>query len=197
MGCFDLSDSGIESVLDPTGLFTSRHAEPVPGTCVTVTLEGRRPLLAEIQALVSQGRENDFGNARRVVSGLDSARTSMTLAVLELRAGVRVGGRDVYAATVGGMKMSEPAADLALALAVASAAKGLALPSDLVAIGEVGLAGEIRKVSGVDRRLQEAFRLGFKRALVPSGSETKIAGMEIVEVSRLDQALKRVKITGE
>jgi DNA repair protein RadA/Sms len=197
VGCFDLSDSGIESVLDPTGLFTSRHAEPVPGTCVTVTLEGRRPLLAEIQALVSQGRENDFGNARRVVSGLDSARTSMTLAVLELRAGVRVGGRDVYAATVGGMKMSEPAADLALALAVASAAKGLALPSDLVAIGEVGLAGEIRKVSGVDRRLQEAFRLGFKRALVPSGSETKIAGMEIFEVSRLDQALKRVKITGE
>ena len=80
VGCFDLSDTGIESVLDPTGLFTSRHAEPVPGTCVTVTLEGRRPLLAEIQALVSAGRENDYGNARRVVSGLDSARTSMTLA---------------------------------------------------------------------------------------------------------------------
>ena len=197
VGCFDLSDAGIESVLDPTGLFTSRHAEPVPGTCVTVTLEGRRPLLAEIQALVSQGRENDFGNARRVVSGLDSPRTAMTLAVLELRAGIKVGGRDVYAATVGGMKMSEPAADLALALAVASAAKGLALPADLVAIGEVGLAGEIRRVSGVNRRLAEAFRLGFKRALVPSGSETKIEGMEIVEVSRLDQALNRVKITGE
>jgi DNA repair protein RadA/Sms len=194
---FDLSDTGIESVLDPTGLFTSRHAEPVPGTCVTVTLEGRRPLLAEIQALVSAGRENDYGNARRVVSGLDSARTSMTLAVLELRANIRVGGRDVYAATVGGMKMTEPAADLALALAVASAAKGLALPSDLVAIGEVGLAGEIRKVSGVNRRLQEAYRLGFKRALVPTGSDTKIDGMEIVEVSRLDAALKRVKITGE
>ena len=197
VGCFDLSDTGIESVLDPTGLFTSRHAEPVPGTCVTVTLEGRRPLLAEIQALVSAGRENDYGNARRVVSGLDSARTSMTLAVLELRANIRVGGRDVYAATVGGMKMTEPAADLALALAVASAAKGLALPSDLVAIGEVGLAGEIRKVSGVNRRLQEAYRLGFKRALVPTGSDTKIDGMEIVEVSRLDAALKRVKITGE
>jgi DNA repair protein RadA/Sms len=164
---------------------------------VTVTLEGRRPLLAEIQALVSAGRENDYGNARRVVSGLDSARTSMTLAVLELRAHVRVGGRDVYAATVGGMKMTEPAADLALALAVASAAKGLALPADLVAIGEVGLAGEIRKVSGVTRRLQEAYRLGFKRALVPTGSDTKIDGMEIVEVSRLDAALKRVKISSE
>lgn len=197
VGCFELSDTGITSVLDPTGLFTSRHAEPVPGTCVTVTLEGRRPLLAEIQALVSQGRDNDFGNARRVVSGLDSARTSMTLAVLELRAAIKIGGRDVYAATVGGMKMGEPAADLALALAVASAAKGLALPADLVAIGEVGLAGEIRKISGVDRRLQEAFRLGFKRALVPAGSDVKITGMEIVEVSRLDQALQRVKISGE
>jgi DNA repair protein RadA/Sms len=197
VGCFDLSDTGIESVLDPTGLFTSRHAEPVPGTCVTVTLEGRRPLLAEIQALVSAGRENDVGNARRVTSVLDSARTSMTLAVLELRAHIRVGGRDVYAATAGGMKMSEPAADLALALAVASAAKGLALPADLVAIGEVGLAGEIRKVSGVSRRLAEAYRLGFKRALVPAGSDVKIDGMEIVEVSRLDQALQRVKITGE
>lgn len=197
VGCFDLHDGGIESVADPTGLFTSRHAEPVPGTCVTVTLEGRRPLLAEIQALVGVGRDNDYGNARRVTSGLDSARTSMTLAVLELRANIRIAGRDVYAATVGGMKMTEPAADLALALAVASAAKGLALPSDLVAIGEVGLAGEIRKVSGVNRRLAEAFRLGFKRALVPTGSDTKIDGMEIVEVSRLDQALKRVKITGE
>ena len=181
-GCFDLSDTGIESV---------------PGTCVTVTLEGRRPLLAEIQALVSASRESDFGNARRVTSGLDSARTSMTLAVLELRAGVRVGGRDVYAATVGGMKMSEPAADLALALAVASAAKGLALPPDLVAIGEVGLAGEIRKVSGVSRRLAEAYRLGFKKALVPSGSDVKIDGMEIIEISRLDQGLKRVAISGE
>ena len=195
VGCFDLSDAGIESVLDPTGLFTSRHVEPVPGTCVTVTLEGRRPLLAEIQALVSAGRENDYGNARRVVSGLDAARTSMTLAVLELRANIRIGGRDVYAATVGGMKMTEPAADLALALAVASAANGLALPADLVAIGEVGLAGEIRKVSGVNRRVQEAYRLGFKRALVPTGSDTKITGMEIVEVSRLDAALNRVKIT--
>lgn len=197
VGCFDLHDGGIESVADPTGLFTTRHTEPVPGTCVTVTLEGRRPLLAEIQALVGQGRENDFGNARRVTSGLDSARTSMTLAVLELRANIRIAGRDVYAATVGGMKMTEPAADLALALAVASAAKGLALPSDLVAIGEVGLAGEIRKVSGVQRRLAEASRLGFKRALVPLGSDVKIDGLEIVEVSRLDQALARVKISGE
>ena len=124
----------------------------------------------------------------------DSSRTSMTLAVLELRANIKLSGRDVYVATVGGMKMSEPAADLAAALAIASAAKGLALPADLVAIGEVGLAGEIRKVSGVQRRLEEAYRLGFKRALVPTGSEVKLSGMEIVEVSRIDQAITRVKV---
>jgi len=195
VGCFDLHDGGIEGLPDPTGLFTTRHIEPVPGTCVTVTLEGRRPLLAEIQALVSAGRDVDYGNARRVTSGLDTARTAMTLAVLELRAKIHLSGRDVYTATVGGMKMTEPAADLALALAVASAAKGLALPADLVAIGEVGLAGEIRKVSGVQIRVNEAFRLGFKRALVPLGSDAKLDGMEILEVGRLEQAISRVKIS--
>lgn len=194
VGCFDLHDGGIEGIPDPTGLFTTRHAEPVPGTCVTVALEGRRPLLAEIQALVGNDRDVDYGNARRVTSGLESSRTAMTLAVLELRAKVKLAGRDVYVATVGGMRIQEPAADLAIALAVASGAHGLALPADLVAIGEVGLAGEIRRVQGVAQRLNEAFRLGFKRALVPSGSDVKITGMEIVEVSRLDQAIGRVRI---
>jgi DNA repair protein RadA/Sms len=197
VGCFDMSESGITSLTDPTGLFTTRHSEPVPGTCVTVALEGRRPLLAEIQALVgtpvAEGR--DFGNSRRVTSGLDTPRTSMTLAVLELRANIRLSGRDVYVATVGGMKMNEPSADLAVALAVASAAKGLALPADLVAIGEVGLAGEIRKVTGAQQRIAEAARLGFKRAMVPTGSDLKIAGIEIMEVARLEQAIAKVKIS--
>ena len=197
VGCFDMSDAGIVGLPDPTGLFTTRHTEPVPGTCVTVALEGRRPLLAEIQALVgapvAEGR--DFGNARRVTSGLDNPRTSMTLAVLELRAGIRLSGRDIYVATVGGMKISEPTADLAVALAVASAAKGLALPADLVAVGEVGLAGEIRKVTGVHQRITEAARLGFKRAIVPAGSDLKIPGIEIMEVSRLEQAIARLKIS--
>ena len=197
VGCFDMSESGITSLADPTGLFTTRHSEPVPGTCVTVALEGRRPLLAEIQALVgtpvAEGR--DFGNSRRVTSGLDTPRTAMTLAVLELRANIRLSGRDVYVATVGGMKMNEPSADLAVALAVASAAKGLALPADLVAIGEVGLAGEIRKVTGAQQRIAEAARLGFKRAMVPTGSDLKIAGIEIMEVARLEQAIAKVKIS--
>ncbi len=196
VGCFDMSEAGIIGLPDPTGLFTTRHTEPVPGTCVTVALEGRRPLLAEIQALVgtpvAEGR--DFGNSRRVTSGLDNPRTAMTLAVLELRANIRLSGRDVYVATVGGMKMNEPSADLAVALAVASAAKGLALPSDLVAIGEVGLAGEIRKVTGAQQRISEAARLGFKRAMVPVGSDLKIPGIEIMEVGRLEQANAKVKI---
>lgn len=196
VGCFDLHDGGIEGLPDPTGLFTTRHAEPVPGTCVTVALEGRRPLLAEIQALVGSDRDIDYGNARRVTSGLDTPRTAMTLAVLELRARVKLSGRDVYVATVGGMRIQEPAADLAIALAVASGAHSLALPSDLIALGEVGLAGEIRRVQGVSQRLNEAFRLGFKRALVPTGSDVKIDGMDIVEVGRLDQAISRVRIGG-
>ena len=196
VGCFDMNESGITSLPDPTGLFTTRHTEPGPGTCVTVTLEGRRPLLAEIQALVSAGNSDgrDYGNSRRVTSGLDNPRTAMTLAVLELRANVRVSGRDVYVATVGGMKIGEPAADLAVALAVGSAAKGLALPADLVAIGEVGLAGEIRKVTGATQRIQEAARLGFKKAMVPAGSDIKVPGIEIMEVARLEQAIARVKI---
>jgi len=193
VGCFDMNEQGITSLTDPTGLFTTRHSEPVPGTCVTVALEGRRPLLAEIQALVGVPA-SEFGNARRVTSGLDNARTAMTLAVLELRAGVRLSGREIYVATVGGMKMNEPSADLAVALSVASAAKGLALPADLVAIGEVGLAGEIRKVNGAVQRIQEAARLGFKRALVPIGSDLKVPGIEIMEVGRIEQAISRVKI---
>jgi DNA repair protein RadA/Sms len=118
----------------------------------------------------------------------------MTLAVLELRAGIKISGRDVYVATVGGMKITEPSADLAVALSVASAAKGLALPADLVAIGEVGLAGEIRKITGAAQRVQEAARLGFKRAIVPMGSDLKIAGIEILEAARLEHAISKVKI---
>ncbi len=194
VGCFDLHDGGISGVADPTGLFTTRHAQPVPGTCLTVALEGRRALVAEIQALVGLEKDRDYGNARRVTSGLDSARCAMTLAVLELRSGVNLAGRDIYVATVGGMKLIEPSVDLALALAVASAAVNLALPSDLIAIGEVGLAGEIRRVNGLQQRAQEAFRLGFKKAILPAGSDVKVPGMDIVEVHRLDQALDKVKL---
>jgi DNA repair protein RadA/Sms len=194
VGCFDMNEQGITSLTDPTGLFTTRHTEPVPGTCVTVALEGRRPLLAEIQSLVGAPSSSEYNNARRVTSGVDNARTAMTLAVLELRAGIRLSGREIYVATVGGMKMSEPSADLAVALSVASAAKALALPPDLIAIGEVGLAGEIRRVTGAAKRVQEAARLGFNKAIVPLGSEIKVSGVEVLEVGRIEAALTKVKI---
>ena len=186
VGCFDLSDTGIASVADPTGLFLSRHEDAVPGTCVTVTLEGRRPLLAEVQALVAQ---SSLATPRRATSGLDTSRVAMVLAVLERRGGLALQGRDVYAATVGGARLTEPAGDLALLLAVASGVRDLPVPPGLVAIGEVGLAGEIRRVTGTQRRLAEAERMGFVRALVPPDPGPVPVGIRTVEVGDVRSAL--------
>jgi DNA repair protein RadA/Sms len=166
-GCFDLGEYGLIGLPDPSGLFVSQRRDPVPGTCVTVTLEGRRPLVAEVQTLVA-GSALDI--PRRVTSGLDSSRVGMVLAVLQRRADIKFGKQDVYAATVGGVRLTEPSVDLAVALALASARANLSAPGALVAIGEVGLAGEVRRVSGVQRRLAEAERMGFRRAIVPAGS---------------------------
>ena len=187
VGCFALGDDGIRGLPDPSGLFLSRRAEPVPGTCVTVAVEGRRPLLAEVQSLVAT---SSLATPRRAVSGLDSARVAMVLAVLERRGRVRLGTSDVFAATVGGMRVTEPAADLAIALAVASAARDSALPARMVAIGEVGLSGDVRRVGGVGRRLAEATRLGFTEALVPPESGPAPAGLRVVEVEDLGAALR-------
>lgn len=189
VGCFALTDGGIEGLADPSGLFLSRRSEPVPGTCVTVTVEGRRPLLAEVQALVAS---STLATPRRAVSGLDSARVAMVLAVLERRGRVRLGDNDVFSATVGGVRVTEPAADLAVALAVASAARDSPLPPDLVAVGEVGLSGEVRRVGGVGRRLAEAARLGFTRALVPPESGPVPRGLRVTEVADLGAALREL-----
>ncbi|HEX2362656.1 MAG TPA: DNA repair protein RadA [Jiangellaceae bacterium] len=186
VGCFDLTDAGIASVTDPTGLFLSRHADAVPGTCVTVTLEGRRPLLAEVQALVASSA---LGMPRRATSGLDSSRVAMVLAVLERRGELTLQGRDVFAATVGGARLTEPAGDLALLVAVASAMRDLPVPPGLIAVGEVGLAGEIRRVTGIQRRLAEAERMGFDRALVPPDPGPVPAGIRAVEVGDVRAAL--------
>ncbi|MFD9942028.1 DNA repair protein RadA [Nonomuraea sp. NPDC059023] len=167
VGCFDLHERGIEGITDPTGLFVSQRSKPVPGTCVTVTVEGTRPLPAEVQALVAR---TEAQQPRRTTSGLDSYRVQLVLAVLERRLNAKLGGCDVFTATVGGLKIADPAVDLSVMLAVASAAGDKPLPSGLVALGEVGLAGELRPVKDVRRRLTEAARLGFTRALVPAGS---------------------------
>jgi DNA repair protein RadA/Sms len=192
VGCFDLGEYGMIGLPDPSGLFLSRHREPVPGTCVTVTLEGRRPLLAEVQALVCQSA---LEMPRRVTSGLDASRVGMVLAVLQRRAEVKIGKQDVYAATVGGVRLTEPSVDLAVALALASSVANLSVPQGVIAVGEVGLAGEVRNVAGVPRRVAEAERMGFRRAIVPVGSDAisvaaPSSAMEVVEVEDVREAMR-------
>jgi len=191
VGCFEQGDAGLTEVADPSGLFLTRRPEPVPGTCVTVAVEGRRPLVAEVQALVAQEPVAAGGPPpRRGVSGLDAARVAMLLAVVDRRGGVRVGGRDVFAATVGGVRVTEPAADLAVALAVAGAERDTALPAGMVALGEVGLSGEVRRVPGLGRRLAEAARMGFRLALVPPDPGPVPDGVRAVECPDLPAALR-------
>jgi DNA repair protein RadA/Sms len=168
VGCFELGEYGLLGLPDPSGLFLSQRHDPVPGTCVTVTLEGRRPLVAEVQTLVCPVTAQD--PPRRITSGLEWARVGMLIAVLQRRASVDIGKYDVYTSTVGGVRLTEPSVDLAVALAIASARSDVNIPADLVAFGEVGLAGEIRRVTGVPRRVAEAERMGFRRAIVPAGS---------------------------
>ncbi|MGH3438189.1 MAG: magnesium chelatase domain-containing protein, partial [Sciscionella sp.] len=189
VGCFELTDEGIVGVADPSGLFLNRGQDAAPGTAVTVVMEGKRPLLSEMQALVAK---SNLPAPRRAVSGLDSARVAMLLAVLQRRAGIQLHDSDVFAATVGGAKVSEPAADLALALAIASATRDAALPPDLVAVGEVGLAGEVRRVTGAGRRLAEAARLGFHTALVPPDCGPLPSGIRAIVVPDLGAALHAV-----
>ena len=189
VGCFDLGEYGLIGLPDPSGLFLSRHREPVPGTCVTVTLEGRRPLLAEVQALVAPSA---LDVPRRVTSGLDASRVGMVLAVLQRRAELKLGRADVYAATVGGVRLTEPSVDLAVALALASSMANLSVPPGVVAIGEVGLAGEVRNVAGVPRRVTEAERMGYRKVIVPAGSAATASdgSMTIIEVEDVREALR-------
>jgi DNA repair protein RadA/Sms len=190
IGCFEIGDAGVVGVSDPSALFVSRRTAPVPGSCVTVTLEGSRPLLAEVQALVAGS--SGGGSPRRAVSGLDSQRVAMVNAVVERRGGVKLAEADVFAASVGGVRIAEPAADLALALAIASASKDRALPEGMVALGEVGLSGEIRRVGGTGRRLAEAARQGYKVALVPPDAGAAPPGMRLIEVPDLGTAFHRL-----
>jgi DNA repair protein RadA/Sms len=168
VGCFEMTGDGIAEVADPSGLFLSRNTTPVSGTCVTVAMEGRRPLPVEVQALVVG---TTAPNPRRVTNGVDSSRVAMLLAVLERRAGIRLGDKDVYVSTVGGVRLTEPGADLAIALAIASAANEKPIPHTLAAFGEISLAGEIRPVTSGKQRVAEAARLGFTTR-VDAGSQS-------------------------
>ncbi len=172
VGCFEMTGEGINEVPDPSGMFLSRGDAPVSGTCVTVTVEGKRPLIAEVQALVVK---SSSPQPRRVTNGVDSARVAMLLAVLERRAGLRLSDMDVYVSTVGGVKLTEPASDLAIELAIASAVQDKPIAHNLVAFGEISLAGEIRKVSNGKVRASEANRLGFVRSVDSGVGDLKAA----------------------
>ncbi len=190
VGCFVLHDNGIECVADPSGLFLDQRPEPVPGTAVTVALDGKRPLIGEIQALIGQ----EAASPRRAVSGIDQSRAAMIAAVLEARAGLSIGRRDIYLSTVGGMRLTDPSADLAVAMAMATSYAQTCLPASTIVFGEVGLAGDLRRVTGMDRRLAEASRLGFTRAIVPPGAmppkNKGIKNMHILEASTVSAALR-------
>jgi DNA repair protein RadA/Sms len=189
VGCFEMTEAGLEPLADPSRLFLSARGSGVPGVACTVSLEGRRPLVTEVQALVVP---TALAMPRRIAQDLDPGRLAILVAVLERRARVSLSGQDVFAATAGGIRLTEPAADLAVCMALASAAKDWQVPAELVAFGEVGLGGEVRPVPQLERRLAEAARLGFRRALVPEANDVakvKVEGLALTPIVSVSEAL--------
>lgn len=188
LGVFAMTEGGMREVTNPSAIFLDRSNEPASGSVVMVVWEGTRPLLVEIQALVD---DSQLGNPRRIAVGLEQNRLAMLLAVLHRHGGLQVGDQDVFANVVGGVKVLETSADLALLAAIVSSFRDRQLPRDMVIFGEVGLSGEIRPVPSGQERLAEAAKHGFKRAIVPKGNAPKgqIKGMEVIAVSKLTDAL--------
>ena len=191
LGVFAMTETGLKGVSNPSALFLSQHGQEVAGSCVMVTQEGTRPLLVEIQALV----DTAHGNPRRLTVGLDAQRLAMLLAVLHRHAGIVCFDQDVFVNAVGGVKIGEPAGDLAVLLAITSSLKNKALPEKLIVFGEVGLAGEIRPAPRGQERLKEAAKLGFTRALIPEANRPRqpIPGMEVIAVKRVEEAVTRIR----
>lgn len=188
LGVFAMTEKGLKGVNNPSALFLSQHPQTVPGSCVLVTQEGSRPLLVEIQALVDTAH---IPNPRRLAVGLEQARLAMLLAVLHRHAGIACFDQDVFLNAVGGVKITEPAADLAVLLAITSSIRNRALPKHLVVFGEVGLAGEIRPCPRGQERLKEAAKLGFKIAILPKANlpKVKIPNLQMIAVERIDEAI--------
>lgn len=192
LGVFAMTEKGLREVSNPSALFLSHHAEQVAGSCITVTQEGTRPLLVEVQALVDEAHAP---NPKRLCVGLEQNRLAMLLAVLHRHAGVACFDMDVFVNAVGGVRVGEPAADLAVLVAIVSSIKNKPLPNKLIVFGEVGLAGEVRPVQRGQERLKEAAKLGFTHAIVPKTNLPKqaIQGIEVFGVERLEQALSRIR----
>ncbi len=191
IGVFAMTERGLKGVSNPSAIFLSQHAEPVAGSCVMVTLEGSRPMLVEIQALV----DHSGPSPRRLSVGLDRDRLAMLLAVLHRHAGVACMDQDVFVNAVGGVRISEPAADLAVLLAIQSSLRGKPLPKGFIAFGEIGLAGEVRPAPRGQERLKEAAKLGFTVALIPKANAPKkpIEGLTVHAVERVDEAINWVR----
>jgi DNA repair protein RadA/Sms len=189
IGVFAMTDKGLRAVANPSALFLAQHEKNVPGSCVLATLEGTRPLLVEIQALVDSAHTP---NPRRLCVGLEQNRLAMLLAVLHRHAGIATWEQDVFVNAVGGVRIGEPAADLAVSLAVVSSLTDRAIPGKLVVFGEVGLAGEVRPAPRGQDRMKEAAKLGFEKAIVPKANQpkAKIAGLEVIAVDRVDEAVQ-------
>jgi DNA repair protein RadA/Sms len=190
IGVFEMTEEGLAEVANPSEQMLSGRPENTPGTCVTCVLEGSRPILAEIQALVTP---SSLSIPRRNATGIDYNRALMLLAVLEKRGGIRVGGCDAYLNVIGGLNLEEPGADLATVLAVASSFRDKPVGDDLVAVGEVGLTGELRVVAQTDLRLAEALRLGFRRCVVPLGARGHVTppkGLDVIYIKDIGDALK-------
>lgn len=194
LGLFEMTETGMVGVPDASQLFLADRRTGVPGSVVVPTLEGQRPLLVELQALTNP--VSGGAPPRRSAQGVDSGRLALLLAVLERRARVSLAGHEVYASVVGGVKLSEPGADLGMCLALVSAVANKPLPADLVVIGEVGLAGEVRQVAQVGRRLAEAARLGFTRAIVPASASAKVQGIRVDTAATINEALSLAGLTG-
>src|SRR5687767_6442745 len=192
LGVFAMTDKGLKGVSNPSALFLSQHGTEVAGSCVMVTQEGTRPMLVEIQALVDDAHAP---NPRRLSVGLEQNRLALLLAVLHRHAGIACFDQDVFVNAVGGVRITEPAADLAVMMAVVSSLKNKPLPAKLVVFGEVGLAGEVRPVQRGQERLREAAKLGFTHALIPKANKPKqaIAGLDVHAVERIDEAVVRFR----
>lgn len=192
LGVFAMTEKGLREVSNPSALFLSHHTEEVAGSCITVTQEGTRPLLVEVQALVDEAHAP---NPKRLCVGLEQNRLAMLLAVLHRHAGVACFDQDVFVNAVGGVRIGEPAADLAVLLAIVSSLKNKPLPQKLIVFGEVGLAGEVRPVQRGQERLKEAAKLGFTHAIVPKANQPKqaVKDIEVYGVDRLEQALARLR----
>jgi DNA repair protein RadA/Sms len=192
LGVFAMTEKGLREVTNPSALFLSHHSEQVAGSCITVTMEGTRPLLIEIQALVDEAHAP---NPKRLCVGLEQNRLAMLLAVLHRHAGVACFDQDVFINAVGGVKIGEPAVDLAVLFSIVSSLKNKPLDNKLIVFGEVGLAGEVRPVQRGQERLKEAAKLGFSKAIVSKANapKQKISGLEVIAVERLDQALAQLR----